>query len=57
MLANLFARHERDVERVVRILLGLALVCIAFVGTQTKWGLFGVMLLAMRLAGTCDSTP
>ena len=57
MLANLFARHERDVERVVRILLGLALVCFAFVGTQTKWGLFGVMLLAMRWAGTCDSTP
>jgi hypothetical protein len=55
MLANLFPRNERDAERVVRIVVGVALLCLAFVG-QTKWGLIGVVLLATRLAGTCHST-
>ena len=57
MSANFFARNEHNVERVVRIVLGLALLGIVFVGPQTMWGLIGVVLLATRLAGTCHSTP
>ncbi len=53
MSANFFARNEHDVERVVRIVLGLALLSIVFVGPQTMWGLIGVVPLATGLAGTC----
>ena len=53
MSANFFARNEHNVEREVRILLGLALLSIVFVGPQTMWGLIGVVPLATGLAGTC----
>ncbi len=53
MSANFFTRNEHDVERVVRIVLGLALLSIVFVGPQTMWGLIGVVPLATGLAGTC----
>ena len=53
MSANFFARNEHNVERVVRIVLGLALLGIVFVGPQTMWGLIGVVPLATGLAGTC----
>ncbi len=37
----------------MRIVLGLALLGIVFVGPQTMWGLIGVVPLATGLAGTC----
>ncbi len=53
MSANFFTRNEHDVERVVRIVLGLALFSMVFVGPQTMWGLIGLVPLATGLAGTC----
>ncbi len=53
MSANFFARNEHDVDRVVRIVLGLALLSIVFVGPQTTWGVIRVVPLATGLAGTC----
>ncbi len=53
MSAKFFARNEHKVDRVVRIVIGLALLSIVFVGPQTMWGLIGVVPLATGLAGTC----
>ncbi len=53
MSANFFARNEHRVDRVVRVVLGLAVLSIVFVGPQTMWGLIGVVPLATGLAGTC----
>ncbi len=53
MSANFFVRNEHDVERVLRILLGLALLSLVFTGPQTMWGLIGVVPLATGGAGTC----
>ena len=53
MSANFFARNEHDVDRVVRIVLGLGVLSIVFVGPQTMWGLIGAVPLATGLAGTC----
>ncbi|MDH3222690.1 MAG: DUF2892 domain-containing protein [Gemmatimonadota bacterium] len=46
-------RNEHRVERVVRVVIGLALLGLFFAGPQTLWGLVGVVPLATGLLGTC----
>lgn len=53
MASKFFTRNEHMAERVVRVVLGLALLSIVFVGPQTYWGLVGVVPLATGLLGTC----
>ncbi len=53
MASKLFTRNEHIVERVVRVVLGLALLSIVFVGPRTYWGLIGIVPLATGLLGTC----
>ena len=53
MANNFFARNEHKVERLVRVVLGIALLSIVFVGPQTYWGLLGWVPLATGLLGTC----
>lgn len=47
------AKNEGTIDRVLRILLGLALLSIVFVGPQTLWGLVGLVPLATGLIGNC----
>ncbi len=42
-----------NIERIVRILVGLALIAIVFVGPQTNWGWIGVVPLLTGLIGWC----
>ena len=53
MATKFFGKNEHAVERVVRVLLGLALLSLMFVGPQTMWGLVGLVPLMTGLAGTC----
>jgi len=53
MASKFFARNEHTVERVIRVVLGLALLSIVFVGPQTLWGLVGIVLLVTGLTGVC----
>jgi Protein of unknown function (DUF2892) len=49
---NLFGENEDSAERVVRILLGLGLLSLFFIGPKTYWGLIGaVPLLTGRRRG------
>jgi hypothetical protein len=41
------------IERVIRIIVGLALIAIVFVGPQTNWGWIGVIPLLTGLIGWC----
>ena len=41
------------IDRTLRILIGLALIAIVFVGPQTPWGWIGVVPLATALIGWC----
>ncbi len=41
------------IERVIRIIVGLALIAIVFVGPQTNWGWIGVIPLVTGLIGWC----
>lgn len=49
----LFRKNQHAVERVVRILLGVGLLSVVFVGPQTVWGWLGVVPLVTGLAGSC----
>ncbi|MDX1646106.1 MAG: DUF2892 domain-containing protein [Longimicrobiales bacterium] len=53
MAAKFFARNEHDIDRAARIVLGLGLLSIVFVGPQTLWGLLGLVPLTTGLLGTC----
>lgn len=46
-------RNEGNVERVLRIILGLVLLSLVFVGPQTPWGWIGIVPLATGLIGWC----
>lgn len=46
-------KNVGTVDKVIRIILGLALIALVFVGPQTPWGWIGIILLATGLIGIC----
>lgn len=53
MTSKFLPRNEHSIERVLRVVVGLALLSLVFVGPQTLWGLIGLVLVATGLIGTC----
>ena len=53
MLKLLIPRNEHMIDRGVRVVLGLGLLSMVFVGPQTLWGLVGLVPLLTGLAGSC----
>lgn len=49
----MFKTNEGTIDRVLRVLVGLALIAIVFVGPQTPWGWIGLVPLLTGLIGTC----
>lgn len=45
--------NEGGFDRIIRIVLGLALVSLALVGPQTPWGWLGLILVATGVMGWC----
>jgi hypothetical protein len=43
------------IDRILRILVGAALIALVFVGPQTPWGWIGVVPLATGLIGWCPA--
>ena len=44
-----------NVDRVVRIVVGIALLAMVFVGPQTPWGWIGLVPLVTALIGFCPA--
>lgn len=44
-----------SIDRAVRILAGLGLISLVFVGPQTPWGWIGVVPLVTALLGWCPA--
>ncbi len=42
-----------SIDRALRIVVGLGLISIVFVGPQTPWGWIGIIPLATALIGWC----
>ena len=53
MMEKLMPRNEGTLDRTLRVVLGLVLLSLVFVGPQTPWGLMGLIPLITGLAGTC----
>lgn len=45
--------NEGKVDRFLRIVVGLGLLSLVFVGPQSMWGLFGLVPLFTGLIGFC----
>ena len=52
-MSALFIANEGSVDRVVRVILGLVLLSLVFVGPKTLWGLVGLVPLFTGLSGVC----
>jgi hypothetical protein len=48
-----FETNEGTVDRALRILAGLGILSLAFVGPETSWGWLGLVPLLTGLVGTC----
>lgn len=46
-------RNEGSSDRTLRIVLGLALIAMVFIGPQTPWGWVGLVPLLTGLVGFC----
>lgn len=46
-------RNEGTLDRALRVILGLILLSLVFIGPQTLWGLIGLVPLATGLIGYC----
>lgn len=46
-------RNEGSLDRALRIIVGLALIAMVFVGPQVAWGWIGVVPLLTGLVGFC----
>ena len=45
--------NEGSADRIVRIVVGLAILSIVFVGPKSLWGLIGLIPLLTGIAGFC----
>lgn len=53
MMEKIFPNNEHVVDRAIRVVLGLALLSLVFVGPHTLWGLVGIVPLLTGAVGSC----
>lgn len=46
-------KNVGNVERAIRIIVGLAVISLVFIGPQSNWGWLGLVPLATGLIGWC----
>jgi len=47
--------NEGTVDRTIRVVVGLALISLVFIGPQTPWGWIGLVPIATGLSGWCPA--
>ena len=50
---DLMKVNEGKIDRIFRLVLGVALLSLVFIGPQTMWGLVGLVPLLTGLVGFC----
>lgn len=46
-------KNIHDIERVVRVVVGLAVLSLVFIGPKSLWGLVGLLPILTGLIGWC----
>ena len=49
------SRNEGTVDRVLRVIVGLVLVSLVFIGPKTAWGWIGLVPILTGLVGYCPA--
>lgn len=52
-MATMFPTNVGGADRTLRIIIGLAVLSLTFLGPQTMWGLVGIVPLLTGVVGTC----
>jgi len=47
--------NEGTVDRIVRVIAGLVILSLAFIGPKTAWGYLGLIPIATGLVGYCPA--
>lgn len=55
MAARFFPSNVHPVERAARVLIGLGVLSLAFLGPRTPWGYLGLLPLVTGLLGSCPA--
>jgi hypothetical protein len=55
MLSKIFPRNEHAFDRAIRVVLGLAILSLVFIGPRSLWGLVGLVPLITGLVGSCPA--
>lgn len=53
MATQLLPQNEGTLDRTLRVIVGLALLSLVFVGPKSLWGLVGLVPLVTGLVGSC----
>ncbi|HEY3451523.1 MAG TPA: DUF2892 domain-containing protein [Myxococcales bacterium] len=54
-MSKLLARNVGTADRIIRVVLGLGMLSLTFVGPHTLWGLVGLVPLATAAIGSCPA--
>ena len=46
-------QNVHNIERIIRVLVGLAIVSLVFIGPQSPWGWLGLIPVSTGLSGWC----
>jgi len=49
----MFTKNVGSLDRTLRIIIGLVLLCLVFIGPQTAWGFVGLILCGYRFLSVC----
>jgi hypothetical protein len=52
-MTQIFTQNEGSVDRVIRVVAGLAMLALVFVGPKTEWGYLGLIPLLTGVVGRC----
>ncbi len=52
-MSGFFARNVGGADRMIRVLLGVGVLSLFFIGPQSPWALLGLVPLVTGLVGTC----
>ena len=49
----IFPRNEHVIDRVIRVIVGIGLLSLVWIGPQSPWGWVGLVPLVTGLVGSC----
>ncbi len=54
-MSKLLPKNEHNIERILRVIIGIAVLSLVFIGPKTMFGLIGIVPLATGLLGSCPA--